>query len=144
MSFSAMGVLSPDGISYSFDHRANGFSRGEGFAAIVLKRLSDALRDGDSESTLNPDLAAGKDPPLTRLGGFSCSAIRAVIRNSGVNQDGHSPALTHSTRASLLDLIHTTYRGLDMSLTRFVEAHGTVNRASPELLCAMGANHANM
>lgn len=50
MSFSAMGTLSPDGISCSFDHRANGFSRGEGFAAIVLKRLPDALRDGDSES----------------------------------------------------------------------------------------------
>ncbi|KAK7972165.1 hypothetical protein PG988_006299 [Apiospora saccharicola] len=77
MSFTAMGVLSPDGIS---------------------------------------------------LRGLSCPAIRAVIRNSSINQDGHSPALTHSTRASLLDLINTTYSGLDMSLTRFIEAHGTGTR----------------
>ncbi|KAK8037847.1 hypothetical protein PG991_001193 [Apiospora marii] len=49
MTFSAMGTLSPDGISYSFDHRVNGFSRGEGFAAVVLKRLPEALRDGNSE-----------------------------------------------------------------------------------------------
>ncbi|KAK7906589.1 hypothetical protein PG985_016326 [Apiospora marii] len=48
MTFSAMGTLSPDGISYSFDHRVNGFSRGEGFAAVVLKRLPEALRDGNN------------------------------------------------------------------------------------------------
>ncbi|KAK3687885.1 hypothetical protein B0T22DRAFT_439466 [Podospora appendiculata] len=55
-----MNFLSPDGVCYSFDHRANGYSRGEGFGFVVLKMLSDALRDGDT--------------------------IRAVIRATGSNQ----------------------------------------------------------
>jgi acyl transferase domain-containing protein len=48
LDLSALGVLSPDGASKSFDSRGNGYGRGEGIAAIVLKRMSDALRDGDS------------------------------------------------------------------------------------------------
>ncbi|KAK8091418.1 polyketide synthase [Apiospora hydei] len=65
LELDALGVLSPDGTSYSFDSRANGYGRGEGFGTIVLKRVSDAIRDGN--------------------------AIRAVIRGSAVNQDGRSP-----------------------------------------------------
>jgi acyl transferase domain-containing protein len=41
------GFLSVDGISYSFDHRANGYARGEGFGFALLKPLRHALRDGD-------------------------------------------------------------------------------------------------
>jgi acyl transferase domain-containing protein len=73
-----MGFLSPDGRCYSFDHRANGYARGDGIAAIVLKTLKQALKDGDT--------------------------IRAVIRGSGVNQDGelcmedHKASVTESTR----------------------------------------------
>ncbi|KAI1488341.1 polyketide synthase [Biscogniauxia mediterranea] len=95
------GVLGPDGKSYSFDSRANGYSRGEGFGVIVLKRVSDAIRDGDT--------------------------IRAVIRNSGSNQDGRSPGITQPTRGAQADLIRQVYSraGLDPSLTRFFEAHGT-------------------
>ena len=44
---SNMGFLSTDGICYSFDSRANGYCRGEGVAVVVLKRLADAVRDGD-------------------------------------------------------------------------------------------------
>jgi acyl transferase domain-containing protein len=44
-----LGVLSPDGISKSFDKDANGYGRGEGISVVVLKRMSDAIRDGDSE-----------------------------------------------------------------------------------------------
>jgi len=44
---SQYGVLSPDGSSRVFDDEANGFTRGEGVAALVLKRLSDAERDND-------------------------------------------------------------------------------------------------
>jgi acyl transferase domain-containing protein len=42
-----MNFLSKDGLSYSFDSKANGYSRGEGNAAIILKRLPDAIKDGD-------------------------------------------------------------------------------------------------
>ncbi|TLD05739.1 uncharacterized protein PgNI_08484, partial [Pyricularia grisea] len=97
----AAGVLGPDGKSYSFDHRGNGYSRGEGFGVVVLKRLSDALRDGD--------------------------VIRAVIRNSGTNSDGRSPGITQPTKAAQAALIKQVYAnaGLDPSVTRFFEAHGT-------------------
>ncbi|GKT79195.1 beta-ketoacyl synthase domain-containing protein [Colletotrichum tofieldiae] len=101
LKLDAAGVLGPDGKSYSFDHRANGYSRGEGFGAVVLKRVSDAIRDGD--------------------------VIRAVIRNSSTNQDGRSPGITQPTKAGQVALIRHVYSraNLDPSLTRFAEAHGT-------------------
>ncbi len=101
MTLDKGGVLGPDGICRSFDEKGNGYGRGEGFGVIVLKRVSDALRDGDT--------------------------IRAVIRNSGSNQDGRSPGITQPTKAAQADLIRRVYSqaGLDMSLTRFFEAHGT-------------------
>ncbi|OHF04176.1 beta-ketoacyl synthase domain-containing protein [Colletotrichum orchidophilum] len=101
LKLDAAGVLGPDGKSYSFDHRANGYSRGEGFGALVLKRVSDAIRDGD--------------------------VIRAVIRNSSTNQDGRSPGITQPTKAGQVALIRHVYdrANLDPSLTRFAEAHGT-------------------
>ncbi|KAI1745051.1 polyketide synthase [Xylaria scruposa] len=96
LELNALGVLNRDGVSYSFDKRANGYGRSEGIGAIVLKRLSDALRDGDSE-------------------------------NTGCNHDGHSPGLTAPARESQAELMRKTYAqaGLDPSLTRFFEAHGT-------------------
>ncbi|KAL8393845.1 hypothetical protein RB595_003557 [Gaeumannomyces hyphopodioides] len=95
------GVLGPDGVSYSFDSRGNGYSRGEGFGVVILKRVSDAIRDGD--------------------------VVRAVIRNTGSNQDGRSPVITAPSKAAQVDLIERVYAGagLDPSVTRFFEAHGT-------------------
>ncbi|KAF2736977.1 hypothetical protein EJ04DRAFT_595149 [Polyplosphaeria fusca] len=100
IGLSNMGFLSPEGISYSFDHRANGYARGEGFGVVVLKRLSDAVRDDDT--------------------------IRAVIRGTGCNQDGNTP-LAQPSQDAQARLIAETYRraGLDPSQTRYVEAHGT-------------------
>lgn len=97
----ALGFLSPDGRCYSFDSRANGYSRGEGFGMVVLKRLSDAIRDGDT--------------------------VRAVIRGSSSNQDGKSPGITQPTRQAQVDLIKDAYQaaGLGLGQTRFFEAHGT-------------------
>ncbi|KAG9506470.1 Type I Iterative PKS, partial [Fusarium musae] len=97
----ALGFLSPDGRCYSFDERANGYSRGEGFGMVVLKRLSDAIRDGD--------------------------CIRAIVRGSSSNQDGNSPGITQPTRQAQVDLINAAYRsaGLSKTQTRFFEAHGT-------------------
>ncbi|KAI1324272.1 polyketide synthase [Xylariaceae sp. FL0255] len=101
MTLDKGGVLGPDGICRSFDEKGNGYGRGEGIGVIVLKRVSDCIRDGDT--------------------------IRAIIRNSGSNQDGRSPGLTQPTKASQADLIRQVYAnaGLDLSLTRFFEAHGT-------------------
>ncbi|ESZ94756.1 polyketide synthase [Sclerotinia borealis F-4128] len=98
---SNMNMLSPDGVSYSFDHRANGYARGEGIVVLVLKRLRDAIRDQDS--------------------------IRAIIRATGTNQDGHTPGLTQPSSTSQQDLIRDVYKScnLDLGLTRYVEAHGT-------------------
>ena len=95
-----LAMLSPDGRCYSFDDRANGYSRGEGCGIVLIKRLSDAVRDGD--------------------------AIRAVIRSTGSNQNGHTPGVTQPSRHSQASLIKETYEkaGLDVGHTRYFEAHG--------------------
>ena len=95
------GILSREGISYSFDHRANGYSRGEGAAVVVLKRLEKAIEDGN--------------------------IIRCVIRATGVNHDGRTPSLTAPSTDAQENLIRDTYiaGGLDLRDTQFVEAHGT-------------------
>ncbi|KAI0540917.1 polyketide synthase PksD [Xylaria digitata] len=98
---SNLNMLSPDGYCYSFDHRANGYSRGEGIIVLVLKTLSTAIRDGDR--------------------------IRAVIRATGSNQDGRTPGITQPSAASQEKLIRQVYKsyGLTFGSTRYVEAHGT-------------------
>ncbi|KAJ3572508.1 hypothetical protein NPX13_g5029 [Xylaria arbuscula] len=97
---SNMGMLSPDSKSFSFDHRANGYGRGEGIAVLVLKRLLDAIRDNNT--------------------------IRAVIRSTGVNYDGLTPGITQPNGSSQLSLIRETYKkaGISMMPTKFIEAHG--------------------
>ncbi|MGH9594170.1 MAG: acyltransferase domain-containing protein, partial [Bryobacteraceae bacterium] len=68
IAMAKLGMLAPDGRCKSFDARANGFVPGEGCGIVVLKRLADALADGDR--------------------------VRAVIRGSAVNQDGRTNVLT--------------------------------------------------
>ncbi|CAG8957353.1 hypothetical protein HYFRA_00010779 [Hymenoscyphus fraxineus] len=101
ISLSNMGFLSPDGRCYSFDSRANGYARGEGIAVIVVKRLCDAIENGDT--------------------------IRAVIRGTGTNQDGHTPGVTQPSKEAQESLIRQVYNEakLELSTTRYVEAHGT-------------------
>jgi acyl transferase domain-containing protein len=94
-------MMSPDGICYSFDERANGYARGEGFGVLILKRLSTAVRDGDT--------------------------IRALIRSTGVNQDGFtSGGVSQPSKDSQATLIKETYikAGLESQLTGYFEAHG--------------------
>lgn len=92
--------LSPDSVCYSFDHRANGYARGEGIIALILKPISSALRDGDM--------------------------IRAVIRSIGSNQDGRTPGLVQPSTESQESLIRHVYQkaNLGFESTRYVEAHG--------------------
>lgn len=94
-------LISSAGKSYAFDSRASGYGRGEGSATIVIKRLDDALRDGDP--------------------------IRAVIRGTGLNQDGKTDTITTPSQKAQEELIRTVYRtsGLDPSQTTYFEAHGT-------------------
>lgn len=101
ISLGNIGCLSPDGISYSFDHRANGYSRGEGIGVVVLKPLDKALADGDM--------------------------IRAVIRATGANQDGRTVDIAQPSQSAQTTLIRDTYTsaGLSMGPTRYIEAHGT-------------------
>ena len=96
-----LNFLSPDSKCYSFDHRANGYSRGEGIGVVVIKPLSKALQDNDT--------------------------IRAVIRATGSNQDGRTPGITQPSSKAQERLIRETYdaAGLDLSATRYFEAHGT-------------------
>ncbi|KAF2468466.1 reducing type I polyketide synthase [Lindgomyces ingoldianus] len=96
-----MGFLSPDSRCWSFDSRANGYARGEGCGVVVIKRLSDALRDGDT--------------------------IRGVIRSTGSNSDGRTPGITQPSAQAQEILIRECYEkaGLDLGVTRFFEAHGT-------------------
>lgn len=93
--------LSPDSHCYSFDDRANGYSRGEGVGVVVLKRLSKALEDGDR--------------------------IRAIIKATASNQDGHTPSVTQPSSIAQASLIRKAYEqvGFDYSSTGYFEAHGT-------------------
>ncbi|KAK6504593.1 hypothetical protein TWF481_006532 [Arthrobotrys musiformis] len=96
-----MGFLSSDNRCHSFDSRANGYARAEGIGVVLVKRLSDAIRDGNT--------------------------IRTVIRATGSNSDGHTPGITQPSGASQLALIKDTYKkaGISMDETRYCEAHGT-------------------
>lgn len=96
-----MHMLSPEGISHTFDDRCNGYGRGDGIGALIVKRLSDAIRDGDT--------------------------IRAVIRGSGVNADGKTPSITSPSSVAQAELITQTYldAGLDQAETGYFECHGT-------------------
>ncbi|KAJ4293186.1 hypothetical protein N0V90_008468 [Kalmusia sp. IMI 367209] len=99
-----LGVLSPTSTCQTFNEEANGYGRADGVGAVLLKRLSDAIRDGDP--------------------------IRGVIRSSAVNSNGKVPGLgiTHPGFDGQEAVIRHAYqRGgdLDPRLTGFFECHGT-------------------
>lgn len=95
-----MNMLSPDSLCYSFDSRANGYSRGEGVVALLVKPLREALQAGDM--------------------------IRAIIRSTASNQDGQTPTFTQPSPKAQEALIRHAYAkaGLDFGETRYCEAHG--------------------
>ena len=94
-------MLAPDGRCKTFDAAADGFARGEGCGVIVLKRLSDAIADGDN--------------------------ILALIRGSAVNQDGPSSGLTVPNGVAQQALIRKALAnaGVEPGQISYVEAHGT-------------------
>ena len=94
-------MLSPDGYCKTFDVSADGFVRGEGCGVMVLKRLSDAQRDGDN--------------------------ILAVIRSSVINQDGASSGLTVPNGTAQERLIRETLFKAKLTAMDidYIETHGT-------------------
>ena len=99
MNLSGQGFISPDGKCKSFDESGNGYGRGEGFGCVILKRVDDAILAGDP--------------------------IRAVIRGTGSNQDGHTKGFTVPSADAQATLINDVYSaaGLDFKDTNYVEAH---------------------
>jgi myxalamid-type polyketide synthase MxaC len=94
-------MMAPDGRCKTFDASADGFVRSEGCGVIVLKRLSDAVADGDT--------------------------ILALIRGSAVNQDGRSGGLTVPNGLAQAALIRGALAQADIppSQVGYLEAHGT-------------------
>ena len=101
IALSKLSALSPRGRCRTFDAGADGFVRGEGAGVVVLKRLSDAVRDGDR--------------------------VLAVVRGSAVNQDGRSNGLTAPNVLAQRDVITDALRagGVAPDTVNYVEAHGT-------------------
>lgn len=98
---SKTGMLSPDGICRPFDSKANGFVPGEAVGAVILKRLSDAIKDNDH--------------------------IYAVIKGNALNQDGKSNGITAPNPIAQADLHEDVYSRfkIDPSTISYVETHGT-------------------
>jgi polyketide synthase PksN len=101
ISFSKGGMLSEDGHCKTFDKKADGYVRGEGVGAVLLKKLDQAIRDGDH--------------------------IYAVIRGSAVNHGGHATSLTAPNPVAQCNVIQSAYANanVDMDRVSYIEAHGT-------------------
>ncbi|KAL0930671.1 Polyketide synthase-nonribosomal peptide synthetase 1 [Colletotrichum truncatum] len=102
---SKLNMLSPTGRSRMWDADADGYARGDGVAAVILKRLSDAIADGD--------------------------VIEGIIRNTGFTHDGRTLGITMPSGQAQADLIKRTYAEAGLNLMtkanwpQFFEAHGT-------------------
>jgi acyl transferase domain-containing protein/NAD(P)H-dependent flavin oxidoreductase YrpB (nitropropane dioxygenase family)/NAD(P)-dependent dehydrogenase (short-subunit alcohol dehydrogenase family) len=101
MSFAQTLALSPRGRCRPFDESADGIALGEAIAAVVLKRLSDAERDGDH--------------------------IYAVIKGVGSSSDGRSRTLTAPSSQGQVLALQRAYEdaGVDIGSVTLIEAHGT-------------------
>ncbi|GAB1218627.1 hypothetical protein ATERTT37_007890 [Aspergillus terreus] len=101
MQLSNLQMISLEGKSKTFDAKADGYGRGEGTCFVVVKSLEKAIEDND--------------------------VIRAVICNTGSNQDGNTPGLTLPSRSMQEALIRKVYDevGLNMEETGYFEAHKT-------------------
>lgn len=101
ISASSIGAIGAEGKCFAWDERAHGYGRGEGVATMILQPLDAALK-------------AGKQ-------------VHAVIRDSGLNQDGKTTTITSPSADAQVKLIRECYKraGFNMSDTGYVEAHMT-------------------
>lgn len=105
IGFCQAGMLSPDGKCKSFDQRADGYARGEGVGAIILKPLKRALEDDDR--------------------------IYAVIRGGALCNDGRTPGIANPSFDAQISLLEKAYNAAKVSTKEvvYVEAHGTGTQA---------------
>ncbi|KAI6351505.1 hypothetical protein MCOR25_009893 [Pyricularia grisea] len=102
---SKLHMLSPTGTSKMWDAGADGYARGEGVAAVLIKPLNKALRDGHF--------------------------IHGVIRATGANSDGRTPGITMPSATAQAQLIRDTYAAAGLNIKdlndrcQYFEAHGT-------------------
>jgi acyl transferase domain-containing protein len=101
IGFSQASMLSPDGCCKAFDASANGFVRGEGAGMVLLKRLSQAIADGDP--------------------------IHGVLIGTALNQDGHTNGISLPSAESQARLVRDACADAEVAPSEigFVEAHGT-------------------
>lgn len=101
IAFSKARMLSPEGKCRPFDAGANGYVRGEGCGLVLLKRLSDAQRDGDQ--------------------------VLAIIRATSVNQDGRTSGISAPNGESQKECIRAAHAqaGVTAADIGYIEAHGT-------------------
>ncbi|RDH44711.1 hybrid non-ribosomal peptide synthetase/type I polyketide synthase [Zooshikella ganghwensis] len=101
VSLSKVNALSPDGKCKVFDEQADGYGRGEGGAVLILKRLSDAQRDGD--------------------------VIWSILAGSAVNHDGKSSGLTVPNGLAQQKVIKQAMAAANVNTSdiSYIEAHGT-------------------
>jgi acyl transferase domain-containing protein/NADPH:quinone reductase-like Zn-dependent oxidoreductase/acyl carrier protein/NADP-dependent 3-hydroxy acid dehydrogenase YdfG len=116
LGFCRAGMLSRRGRCFAFDARADGYVRGEGGAAVILKPLEQAVADGDP--------------------------IRAVILGTGANSDGRTIGLSLPSEAAQAALIRAVCEraGVTPDDLAFFEMHGTGTPAGdPIEAAAVGA-----
>ncbi|WP_338932816.1 beta-ketoacyl synthase N-terminal-like domain-containing protein [Streptomyces netropsis] len=103
-AYQRTGVLSPRGRCHTFDDDADGYVRGEGVGALLLKPLDRALADGDR--------------------------VHAVIRGVAVNHGGQAQSFTAPDPDAQAELLVTAYNaaGVDPATVGYIEAHGTGTR----------------
>ncbi|MEU7135740.1 SDR family NAD(P)-dependent oxidoreductase [Streptomyces sp. NPDC046261] len=111
VGFSQASMLSPSGRCRSFSARADGYVRAEGGGVVLLKRLAEALADGDR--------------------------VRGVIVDSGSNSDGRTPGLALPRMESQESLLRQLYdrAGIAPDDVAYVEAHGTGTPAGDPIEC---------
>ncbi|MFT9669704.1 type I polyketide synthase [Streptomyces rhizosphaericola] len=101
VAMTKLGTQSPDGLCRAFDADGDGYARGEGCAVVALRRLSDALADGDR--------------------------VYALVHGSAVNNDGATDGLTAPGHEAQTEVLRSAWEnaGVAPSSVAYVEAHGT-------------------
>ncbi|GAA1990904.1 hypothetical protein GCM10009738_84160 [Kitasatospora viridis] len=104
VAFSRVGAVSREGVCRPFDERADGFVMGEGAGIVVLKRLADAVADGDR--------------------------VHAVIRGTACVNDGRAAGPMTPSQQGQLDCMRRAYRdaGVAPEQVGFVECHGSATK----------------